>query len=543
MKHLLFLLIIALQAAPAVETATVEGAVFTLGTNDPLAGATVGLIPNGSGRAAGPRATSDAEGKFRFANLKPGRYELIAERSGLLKPHGATGGPSTLNLIAGQTLKDLRIHLTPGLIITGKVSSDSGAPLQDIEVMASRVTYHRSGVPMLQPCTATTNARANTDERGEYRLFGLEPGTYYVSAAMKRPVGTGMFGPLGRDNTCVTAFYPGAIDLADAVPVVLRARTDASGIDIRLPQPTLHKATFKVDAAPGLPTRQTAPLFTITKISRNGVRVIVERGAPGTFAGGVYTSPGLPAGSYEIEHAQGVAINTDMARVRFSIVDRDVDAGRVVIYPPLSVTGQVKTDGPMPTGWKLTDLKVDLYPFDVREVVAVRGASVSSDGKFSTVGTSQGRFQLYSLGLNENLYFASAMRDGRDILDGGIVIDGPDPISLAITVRLGGQVEGIVRNAKDEPVPDSLVALVPSPNLRGNLLLFKSVTSDQDGRFSLTGVAPGEYSVFAWDHADPNAPRSPEFLKEFEARGSAVRVTAGSSSNANVRVIASSVDR
>lgn len=112
------------------------------------------------------------------------------------------------------------------------------------------------------------------------------------------------------------------------------------------------------------------------------------------------------------------------------------------------------------------------------------------------------------------------------------------PPDAALTLREGGRVDGVVRNAKDEPVADSMVALIPSQNRRGNLLLFKSISSDQDGRFSIRGVAPGEYTLLAWEDVEANATRNEDFLKEFETRGVRITVRERITSNIpNVRVI------
>jgi hypothetical protein len=117
-------------------------------------------------------------------------------------------------------------------------------------------------------------------------------------------------------------------------------------------------------------------------------------------------------------------------------------------------------------------------------------------------------------------------------------MQGAESATVALTLREGGRVEGVVRNAKDEPVANSMVALIPSQNRRGNLLLVKSYSSDQEGRFSLRGVAPGEYTLLAWEDAEANATRNAEFLKEFETRGVLLTVREGVTSTATARVIA-----
>ena len=141
MKAIFLGLLLGLQAASAVETATVEGIVSRYSTNEPLAFATVGLIPNGSGRAVGPRQVTDKDGRFRFTGVKPALYELTAEYPGLLRPRGRSGGPTTLILTAGLTLKDLQVHLTPGSVIAGRVLNENGAPLQGMPGLAIREEF------------------------------------------------------------------------------------------------------------------------------------------------------------------------------------------------------------------------------------------------------------------------------------------------------------------------------------------------------------------------------------------------------------------
>jgi hypothetical protein len=279
------------------------------------------------------------------------------------------------------------------------------------------------------------------------------------------------------------------------------------------------------------------PQITIARLSRNGIRATLQQGAVGTGAGDLYTSPALPEGYYELEYSKGRALAIDTARIRFTIVDRDVDAGTLTLFPSITVSGEIKTEGPMPAEWKLSGVQIGLRPLDVRDYVAVRGFAVV-DGRFSTGNTvGQGSYQFYISGLHENLYLATATRNGRDLLAGGLVIEGPEAATVALTLREGGRVEGIVRNAKDEPAADSMVALIPAQNRRGNLLLYKSISADQDGRFSLRGVAPGEYTLLAWAESEANATRNADFLKEFETRGILLTVREGLTSNANVRVI------
>jgi len=59
----------------------------------------------------------------------------------------------------------------------------------------------------------------------------------------------------------------------------------------------------------------------------------------------------------------------------------------------------------------------------------------------------------------------------------------------------------------------SVVVLVPDAPRRERLMLFKTTTADTMGHFSITGIAPGEYKLFAWEQIEESAYQDPEFLK------------------------------
>jgi hypothetical protein len=85
-------------------------------------------------------------------------------------------------------------------------------------------------------------------------------------------------------------------------------------------------------------------------------------------------------------------------------------------------------------------------------------------------------------------------------------------------------VEGIARDKDDQPAPGATVVLVPELALRGQSDRFKDVVADQAGRYRFENVAPGEYQVFAWDDVEPDSWFDPEFFREIEGRGAAVKL-------------------
>jgi hypothetical protein len=384
-----------------------------------------------------------------------------------------------------------------------------------------------------------------TNSDGEYRLFGLEPGEYYIVADMG---GTG----------CGNTYYPGVIDPADSVLLTARPGAELGGIEIRGKTSPRHSVRFKIEEPPPLTSSVPLRRIQIVRLSRNGLAVSeflsIGRDSAATGQsdlGRAFTSAGLTPGSYEIYYDNGLGVQ--IGHLGFNIVDRDVDAGTMVIKPGIALSGRIQAPAGLPTGWTYNRSRVMLRPLDLRDrlmtVTLNTLSTAAADGTFMLAfapnrgeterpGTiAEGRYQISLTGLVEDQYLASARYGATDVLDSGLVVDGPQPGPMELTIQNGGSIEGTVRNAKDEAVADSRVVIVPTQSRRGNLNLFKTAFTDQYGRFSLRGVAPGDYGVLAWEDIDNGAWESPEFLKDFESRAVRVTVSAGRPSNANARVI------
>jgi hypothetical protein len=87
--------------------------------------------------------------------------------------------------------------------------------------------------------------------------------------------------------------------------------------------------------------------------------------------------------------------------------------------------------------------------------------------------------------------------------------------------------EGVVTDQKGEPVANAVIVAVPETRLRGHVERYRKTVSDQSGRFTLHGIQPGEYSLFGWETLDGEAYYNPEFLKNYEPQGTALRVSEG----------------
>ena len=161
------------QPAPA----SLEGVVVRLGTNEPLSKATVELRADASA-GTGLTTTTDGDGKFLFPSVRPGQYRLLAARAAYVRAEYGqrqAGGPAlSLTLAAGRRATGVRIVMTPGAVISGRVL-ERGQPIAG-PVFAVKISY-QDGQRVL-----TRVVSGYTNDLGEYHLFWIPPGRYYVVA-------------------------------------------------------------------------------------------------------------------------------------------------------------------------------------------------------------------------------------------------------------------------------------------------------------------------------------------------------------------------
>ena len=159
MKHLLLIFSALLQASQP----SVDGAALKAGTPESIAHARVMLTRVGGGLADTRVTETDDKGRFVFRSVAPGTYRILAQHDAFVRPAG-----QTVTIAPGQSVRDVVLRMTPTGVITGRVVDEYGDPVPDVYVRAT-----------LKDSTFETT----TNDLGEYRLFGLPPGAYILSAA------------------------------------------------------------------------------------------------------------------------------------------------------------------------------------------------------------------------------------------------------------------------------------------------------------------------------------------------------------------------
>jgi protocatechuate 3,4-dioxygenase beta subunit len=228
---------------PAAPTARLAGRVTVEGTNAPLAEARVTLIPAGRPMtqpplrplAFGPppQTTTDQEGRFAFSRLRPGEYHIDVQRTGYA-PLEDPGRGRTIQLAEGQSIDNLQLQLQKGAVISGRILAQSGEPAPDVRVIALRRISGQGTAARLMP--NGMQGMQQTNDLGEFRIAGLAPGEYYVSAGPQMQFGApGAAAPAGTARTTIaTTFYPGTTDQSAAQPIAVARGAEVGNISFML---------------------------------------------------------------------------------------------------------------------------------------------------------------------------------------------------------------------------------------------------------------------------------------------------------------------
>lgn len=520
-------------AAPA--KCAIEGRVVHASTGAPLKKATL-LLFKAEGREQPAVVRSDSQGRFVFRDVEPGRYYLSASRTGFAhQQYGSRGrkqGGTVLTLEAGQELTGLVLRLQPQGVITGLVLDGDGEPVMNAEVQALRYEYDRRKREL------RVVGQAMTNDLGEFRLYGLRPGQYYVSAnsspyELRWGARMRSMPGAGQEQGYAATYYPGTVDPAAASPVEVAPGAEAR-IQIALQRvPTLRIRGRVVNPFATGRDRETF----VALIERSPARWVVSyRSSPVLDDQGNFEIRGIVPGRYTLNAEWHRGEERRSGRKNLEVTE-NLDDVVVEITAGFELTGVLRVEGM--TELNYADLRITLEPRD-EDWIAGKSTTVKDDGSFTFRNVAPDHYRLAVHGAPESCYLRSVRLGGREVRESGFELDGPtsQPMEVYLNAE-GGRIEGEVLDERKKPVRGAQVALVPGPPRREQSFLFKSTATDQFGRFSLAGIAPGDYKLFAWDGVDEGAWEDPDFLKPFEELGKPVQVVPNSKLSATLTLLAS----
>jgi hypothetical protein len=489
----------AARGAITAEPGSIEGIVVEAATGRPIPRAIVQLQAR-SGNAVGARGggspvgmivtTTRDDGTFAFKVVYPGPIALQAESPGYIpESYGtATALTSPTTLQPGQELSGVRLALTRGSVIAGRVIDDRGEVVVGSVVQAMKTVY-RGGQRERQVVQATVS-----NDLGEYRLFMLRPGEYHVSVL------------LGRKGQALPYFFPGTIDAKASQPLDLREGEALAGVNFL-----------------AIPTRTRRVTGTVQGHGGEGVNVIlspVNGTAPVQQVLDPTTSmfqfADVAPGSYTLV-ATSVSARSSIA---IDVRNADVLNMRISLGPGFRIPVRVRIDGHALGD----DPDLEQLYFIARPETAVPGLEGETYSPFAN-----GRFTLELLAGVHRLdvtrpadaYVKSMTLGGVDVLNRGLNVSSSTDQSLEVLVGFGsGSVQGRAATR------DGTVVLVPDFGRRGQRSLYRSSKAGPAGEFRFEKVPPGDYKLFAWTAENGGPWLDSEYLGKYEERGIPVHIDA-----------------
>lgn len=565
----------AVQALAVVEA--VSGALNSAGIPN-------GLPPGMEQRLQGlgaqsTQAVTDDSGRFVFNGVEPGQYRISVDRDGYVRQEYGQrtfNGPGiVISVSAGQRIQNVDFQLVPAGSISGRVFNEDGEPLANVQVQAQTYTYQQ-GKRVLGPA----GPQATTNDLGEYRIYWLTPGEYFISATARRGVlpainsvvtqqsepqrgqgqrgGATPAGPPQNEETYAPTYFPGTVSPESASPVVLAPTGEVRGIDMNL-RPTPTVTVRGQVLVPGGPAQPAGP--NPQPAGRGGrgfaggrgqqVNVVLARiGAGRNFGGGMnrttvrpdgtFDIAGVVPGSYNLMAVARTEAGPSAAKTRIDVGDRGVDNVTLALRPGIPISGKVFIDGTPPPNFKLGQLRVNLQPTEDFPNAGTNGGTgqVAEDGSFTLPSVTPMEYRARVNGLPAGAYVMTGRIGNDDAVNQPFTIAGDQQVSLQLQIGFAaGRVQGTVVDEKGNAFQGALAALIPEEPRRQRTELFFAIPTDQYGRFSFAGIPPGAYKLFAWESIPNGAHQDPDFVARFEDRGKPIKIDANGSIDAQLNVI------
>jgi hypothetical protein len=245
----------------------------------------------------------------------------------------------------------------------------------------------------------------------------------------------------------------------------------------------------------------------------------------------------LPAGGFSPQPTPG-------AFALVEVVDHDIDITLSAVLP-LNIEGHLNVERSATVqDLDLTKVRINLTPdpflFGTPPPVFSRGPiqDLARNGGAFTVQTLPGDFKVVVSGLPPQAYVKSLRLGSEDILRDGLRIresSPSNPLEIIIATDVG-ELTGTALDDQRVPMPNAAILLVPIFQGMSATNAALPATTNAAGRFTIPGVRPGDYKLFAWEYIEPGSWEAPGFLNPYEAFSKSVRVASNSKQDAQVSV-------
>ncbi|HML18135.1 MAG TPA: carboxypeptidase-like regulatory domain-containing protein [Bryobacteraceae bacterium] len=495
MKAALFLLIA--TAAAQNQTGGLKGVVVDSVSRQPVKKATVTLMPvwnpafnqsPNSQQNQGPRAAvTDAGGSFAFENLPIGQFQITVQQTN----YPQAPPSSAVEIKPGEIAGPVTVELIPGAVISGHIVDEDGDPLNGCGVLPHPAAHLERGVPM--------RGRPSSNADGEYRISGIPSGKYIVSVNCYQPVFEPRPFSAGPDPPPARAyraeFYPSATDAKSAEVMDLAPGVEKSGVDFQMkPVPvTQVRGTFAGDVWRGYENL----LLQLMDVNETG---------PGRFSGGssVDSSKGtfefkkvFPGSYLLIGFSQGDPAGRIGVAQRLEVKDQPVET--VLEWRrAMDISGTVEVENHTNQPVAMNQIRIQLAP-DNATGLPFSQAPVQDDGSFTVKSVLPAQWRVHAQG---PVFLKSAWMGTDEIAGQLLDLTAGTAAPLRIVVSDNTATIQGTGPANRQIVMEHVEGQAVSDRIAG---------IDNNGHYTFSGLAPGNYRLMVGDAFDD---RTPDAAKE-----------------------------
>jgi hypothetical protein len=535
----------------SLSTGVIAGRVLTTDSGRPMRRATVFAsapeLPGGRG------VLTDEDGSFELTALPAGRYTVTVAMPGFVSLFYGQRRPlqpgTPIQLVNGQQVRGIQFRLPRGSVIGGHVFDSSGDPMAGVVVRLQRYLY-REGERHLNPAGTAT-----TDDQGAFRVWGLNPGNYYVDAQARitvgipgEPLNGGLVGastnaaagvPQSQDaRAYVPTYYPGVTSIAEARPITLGISQETLGIDFNLQFVRAARISGRVTNPDGGATESGD--VSLVAGGRNG-------GFAVSFAGhirgaGTFEILNVPPGQYTLQ-ARGTDDDPpDFASQPFQVAGADITDVSIQLGKAVRARGAVTFSGsrsqPPDLGWaQLQVAAVSVEP----SIVPMMRALVDAEGHFIVEGVPPGPSLIRPVLDIPGWVLQSVTVNGRDVSDKPIDLRPGQELSNVLMTFTDNatEVSGTIATDQGVPVTDYTVLAFSTDPAVWHAYSRRIVTArpDQNGKFTIRGLPAGSYYLVPIDPAEPGEWLDAAYLEAHRLQAVRLTLAAGEVKTQDFRVI------
>ncbi len=513
-----------MAALPATSaTGIIRGHVFNA-EGRPLPRAQVALFFNDTATTE-----TDEDGRYEFVDVRAGSYLVTASRSGFAtlafgqKRPLEPGAP--FSIAAGEIRERVDITLPRRSAIVGRIVDENGDPLEGVNVSVLKASFIQGRRQLVGA------ASRKTDDRGHFRVYGLQPGLYVVRADV------GQVGSQDLPGYAAT-YFPGTPNPAEAQTVTVGIAQEVADVDVSLAPVRTARVAGRTLASDGQPFQGGLEM----RVSRRSSAVASESFGARTERDGTFEFPNVPPGEYVMAAFRGNEVGWQFVTVN----GEDVTGLVVQTTTGSTVSGRITFDGSNSPSRQ--NMEISPIPADP-DLVPFKGTATHTemrdDWTFEIIGVN-GLARLRAVRIPAAWALKAILVNGADATDTPLSFGTKEQslkdVEVVLTSQLT-QVVGAVTEPSGRPLATYAVLVFSTDRDRwyNGSRFFALAGLRPDGSFLVSGLPPGDYFAAAMDWLQPDEAtggwQDPAFLDSVARRATKLTLTEGQKLPVSLKLI------